>query len=121
MRAGSSVIRAVRAYGLCAAIFAATALPCAAQQAVVVGGVVVSSATGQSLPYATVSVENGAERFTGEDGSFSLSLASGQHRLRIKQLGFSPLDTVIAVNPGANLRALSFALKPVALVLATIK
>lgn len=103
------------------AVAAFAAAPCSAQQGVVVGGVVVSSATGQSLPFATVSVANGIERFTSEDGSFSLSLDPGEHRLRIKQLGYSPLDTLIAVRRGVDLHALTFVLKPVAFTLSTIR
>src|SRR5207245_1122610 len=64
-------------------VFARTA---DAQQATIVGGVVVSSVSGQSLPYAAISVSNGIQRFTNGEGSFSVSLPPGQYRLRIRQL-----------------------------------
>src|SRR5438094_8416488 len=89
-------------------------IPAAAQQTVIVGGTVVSASTGQSLPFSTVSIVGGAQRFTSLGGSFSFALTPGQYSFRIRQLGFAPLDTTVAVNPGANLRSLSFALKPAA-------
>jgi hypothetical protein len=93
----------------------------AGAQQVVVGGVVMSSTTDQSLPYATISVDGAAQRFTNDDGSFSLSLLPGDHRLRIKQLGYAPLDTLISVRPGLDLHALTFAMKPVAITLSTVR
>src|SRR3954465_11417650 len=101
----------------CAAIIAGVAILCAhparAQQSVIVGGIVVSGATDQSLPYSTVSIAGGAQRFTGRDGSFNFDLAPGQYSIRVRQLGYAPLDTTIRVAPGVNLRALVFKLQPV--------
>ena len=92
-----------------------------AQQPVIVGGIVVSAATEQSLPYSTVSITGGAQRFTGADGSFNFDLAPGQYSFRVRQLGYAPLDTTIRVASGVSLRALVFKLQPVALRLATIR
>jgi hypothetical protein len=92
-----------------------------AQQPVIVGGIVVSSATDQSLPYSTVSITGGAQRFTGADGSFNFDLAPGQYSFRVRQLGYAPLDTTIRVAPGASLRALVFKLQPVAFRLDAIR
>jgi hypothetical protein len=97
------------------------ATPALAQQTVVVGGIVVSAGADQSLPYSTVSVAGGVQRFTGADGSFSFALAPGQYSLRVRQLGFAPLDTTITVASGANLRALLFRLQPVAIRLDAIR
>jgi hypothetical protein len=96
----------------CIALIAAA--PAAAQQTVIVGGTVISASTGQSLSFSTVSIVGGAQRFTSSGGSFSFALPPGQYSFRIRQLGYAPLDTTIAVNPGANLRSLTFALKPAA-------
>ncbi len=92
-----------------------------AQQGILIGGVVVSATSGQSLPYSTVSVTNGPARFSNADGSFSLTLPPGRYAFRIRQLGYAPLDTIIPVNPGADLHALSFALTPVAIRLAAVR
>jgi hypothetical protein len=74
-----------------AALFA-FALPAGAQ----VTGVVVG-ANGIPLPYSTVTViETGASRFTDENGGFVIAgLSPGTYRLRVKQLGFTALDTAI--------------------------
>ena len=104
-----------------AALAGISGRPASAQQGILVGGVVVSSATGQSLPYSAVSVSNGIQRFTGADGSFSLALTPGTYSIRIRQLGYAPLDTAIAVNRTADFHALNFALKPVAFRLAAVQ
>jgi Carboxypeptidase regulatory-like domain len=105
-------ISACLAFSIIIGVFAAAAV--GAQQTAIVGGVVVSATSGEVLPYSTVSIVGGAQRFTAADGSFSFALAPGQYSFRIRQLGYAPLDTLIPVNPGANLRALTFALKPAA-------
>jgi len=92
-----------------------------AQQNVLVGGIVASAASEQSLPYSTVSIVGGLQRFTGADGSFTFSLPPGRYSFRVRQLGFAPLDTTIAVSAGANLRALVFKLQPVAFRLDAVR
>ena len=93
----------------------------AAQQTVIVGGIVVSALSQQSLPYSTVSIGAGVQRFTGADGSFTFELSPGKYSFRVRQLGYSPLDTTITVVAGANLRAIVFKLQPVALRLDAIR
>src|SRR5881398_1888135 len=92
----------------CTALATSTVL---AQQPVIVGGIVVSAATDQSLPYSTVSIAGGAQRFTGADGSFNFDLVPGQYSFRVRQLGYAPLDTAIRVAPGVNMRAIVFKLQ----------
>ena len=106
-------------FSLCAAFIAAPAAR--AQQTVIVGGIVVSAASEQSLPYSTVSAGAGMQRFTGADGSFTFELAPGKYSFRVRQLGFSPLDTAITVAAGANLRAMLFKLRPVSLRLDAVR
>ena len=92
----------------------AAAAPASAQQTVIVSGTVISASTEQGLPYSTVSIVGGSQRFTSSGGAFSFALPPGTYSFRIRQLGYAPLDTLIPVNPGANLRAMTFALKPAA-------
>jgi hypothetical protein len=92
-----------------------------AQQTVVVAGIVISDVAGQGLPFSTVSIAGGPQRFTGADGSFAFELRPGTYSLRVRQLGFSPLDTVVTVSAGENLRGLLFTLRPIAVKLDTLR
>lgn len=92
-----------------------------AQQSVIVAGTVVSATTGQVLPYSTVSISGRVQRFSGADGSFAFDLAPGRYAIRVRQLGYSPLDTVVSVTPGANLRGFIFTLQPVAFRLDAVR
>ena len=92
-----------------------------AQQTVIVTGTVVSAVTGEALPYSTVGIGGGAQRFSGADGRFSFDLAPGEYSLRVRQLGFSPLDTVIRVGRGADIRGLVFRLQPIAFRLDAVR
>src|SRR5437868_1818587 len=114
-------MRAVRRLPMVAACVALCAASAHAQQTVIVGGIVVAAGTEQSLPYSTVSTGTGTQRFTGADGSFAFELSPGKYSFRVRQLGFSPLDTTITVVAGANLRALVFKLQPVAIRLDAIR
>jgi hypothetical protein len=72
-----------------------------------VRGTVSARDGGGTLPYAVVSLrplakgrttERPIERFANERGAFAISdVQPGPYRLRVRQLGFTPLDTVIAV------------------------
>ena len=90
-----------------------------AQQRSVVTGTVFSAVSGDGLPYSTISVD-GAQRFSGADGSFALELPAGRHSIRVRQLGYAPLDTTLIVG-AADLRGVAFALQPVAIRLDTIR
>ena len=111
----------IRSLLVVAALALSAARGANAQQTIIVSGTVVSAATGQGLPYSTVAVSGAAQRFSGANGGFVFDLAPGQYSFRIRQLGYSPLDTVVRVAPNANLRSLVFTLQPVAFKLDPIR
>jgi hypothetical protein len=80
---------------------------------------VVSSASGVALPYATAAIaETGMERFTNANGElYFSSLAEGTYRIRVKQLGYSALDTSISVGPHTPNPRLLVRLQPIAFLL----
>jgi carboxypeptidase family protein len=63
-------------------------------------GTVKAEATGQPLPYSTVTIDPiGLERFTDQAGAFVLyAVPPGKYKVRIRQLGYVPLDTTITVS-----------------------
>jgi len=77
---------------------------------------------GGVLPYSTVSIrEIGVERFANERGEFLLTgLATGAYHVRVKELGFSALDTVVVLSADRISQNLRFVLKPIAFALATV-
>ncbi|MFN2604081.1 MAG: carboxypeptidase-like regulatory domain-containing protein [Gemmatimonadaceae bacterium] len=64
-----------------------------------VTGTVIAEATHQPLPYSTVVFDPiGRERFTDQGGSFTyFAVPAGKYKVRIRQLGYTPLDTTIVV------------------------
>jgi hypothetical protein len=67
-------------------------------------GTVKAEATGQPLPYSTVTIDPiGLERFTGQDGVFVLyAVPPGKYKVRVRQLGYVPLDTMLTVSADKN-------------------
>ncbi len=63
-------------------------------------GKVEAQATGSPLPYSTVSIDQiGRERFTDATGTFKYFLVTpGKYRIRIRQLGYMPVDSTMAVS-----------------------
>ena len=92
-----------------------------ATQTFTITGTVIGSGGGP-LPFSTVSIrETGLERFSNERGEFVLpGLASGSYHLRVKELGFAALDTVIVITPAGYSQNLRVALKPIAFTLSTV-
>jgi hypothetical protein len=84
-------------------------------------GTVIGSIGQQPLPYSTISLEGVTQkRLASPEGRFSFRVDSaGSYRLRIRQLGFAPLDTVIAFD-GTSLQ-LTLVLRPVAFKLAEVR
>jgi Carboxypeptidase regulatory-like domain len=84
-------------------------------------GTVKAEATGMPIPYSTVTVDSvGRERFTDERGSFTyFAFPVGRHRIRIRQLGYLPLDTNVVL-AGLNMD-LSFSLIRVPSTLADVQ
>jgi len=62
-------------------------------------GTVIAEATRQPLPYSTVVIDPiGHERFTDQGGSFTyFAVPAGKYKVKIRQLGYTPLDTTIVV------------------------
>jgi hypothetical protein len=64
-----------------------------------VAGYVRSVASGEVVRTAVIRVDASAQvRQTNEEGFFALVLPVGPHRLRVRAIGYAPLDTTIAVN-----------------------
>ena len=84
-------------------------------------GTVTAEATGAPLPYSTVTVEPiGHERFTDQTGTFRyFAVPPGKYRIRIRQLGYTPIDTTMRLT-AAN-ADLVFALVRVPSTLADVK
>ncbi len=63
-------------------------------------GTVRAEATGSPLPYSTVTIEEiGRERFTDETGTFRYyAVPPGKYRIRVRQLGYLPLDTTVRLS-----------------------
>ena len=63
-------------------------------------GKVVADATGAPLPYSTVTIEQiGKERFTDQAGTFVyFAVPPGKYKIRIRQLGYTPLDSTLQLN-----------------------
>jgi hypothetical protein len=64
-----------------------------------VAGYVRSVASGEVLRNAIIRVDADAQvRQTNEEGFYALVLPLGPHRLRVRAIGYAPLDTTIVVN-----------------------
>jgi hypothetical protein len=93
----------MRAVASFAAIGLALALPLCAvphsARAQSISGALVSAADNAPVPFGTVTVgDSGQGRFTDATGQFFLGgLARGMYHIRARQIGFSPVDTTVAV------------------------
>ena len=91
-----------------AALAAGAVAPAArAQGPVTLSGVVrgeVRATTGERIPYAIVSlVPAGRQRFADDSGAFWFGgIAPGPHRVLVRQIGFSPFDTIFVVPPDGD-------------------
>lgn len=67
-------------------------------------GTVVADGTGMPLPYSTVTIDPiGRERFTDQTGAFTYyAVPAGRYRVRVRQLGYIPLDTTIQIGERAS-------------------
>ena len=83
--------------------------------------VTVKSPIDQHLAFSTVEVSGGLAKFTNDAGSVSLRLPStGTYRLKLRHLGYSPVDTTITLEPGEVRRSLTVVLQPAAIRVSTI-
>jgi len=76
--------------------------PAVAKGSFTLSGKVIAEATGEPLPYSTVIIEAiGKERFTDQTGTFVyFAVPPGKYRIRIRQLGYNPLDTTLRLDQG---------------------
>lgn len=83
-------------------------------------GMVVSSSTGNPLPYSNITLlPAGRQIFGEEDGSFTLRrVPPGRYQLRVRQLGYAAGDTVIVVPAQGELPPITIALRRLAITLA---
>jgi hypothetical protein len=81
----------------------------------------VRAASGERIPYAIVVLTPGArQRFADDSGAFRFEdVPPGPHRLLVRQVGFSPLDTAVAVPPDSAL-TLTLRLAPVLVQLSEV-
>ena len=65
-------------------------------------GTIVAAGTQTPLPYTIVELVTAfSQRFTDQGGAFSFSgLTAGTYRLRVRQIGYRPVDTTLTVGAG---------------------
>ncbi len=88
----------------------------------VLAGELKGFAAGEPIAYATVDLVNVSRAsFADAQGTFRLTrLVPGQYHLRARQIGYTPLDTTVQVDPGPAETTLSLRLHRVALKLARV-
>lgn len=86
-----------------------------------VSGEVVGAISGRPIPFVLVTLDRPrTEFFSSESGRFVLpSLVPGEYHLRVRQLGYQPLEVVLAVGEAAP-QPLRLALSPMPLQLPTL-
>ena len=74
----------------------------AAPDTVTLRGVIVAAGLDTPVPYSIVELApTFSQRFTDQSGEFAfVGLARGVYRLRARQIGYRPMDTLITVGPG---------------------
>ena len=79
-----------------------TASPTAPAGSFTLSGTVTADATGQPIPYSTIIIDPiGRERFTDQTGHFVyFAVTPGKYRIRIRQLGYIPIDTTMMLTSG---------------------
>jgi hypothetical protein len=77
----------------------------AAASGVTVSGAIISSGSGNPVPFSTVRLQPlGRERFADRDGSFAIySVPAGTYELQVRMLGYLPFDSLIQVIPNQAL------------------
>ena len=121
---GPTLNRAIVPFALAALVAGAVTPVARAQDVTPPSGIVrgsVRAVTGERIPYAIVSiVPAGRQRFADDSGAFWIDgIAPGPHRVRVRQIGFSPYDTTIIVPPEAEV-VLAPRLAPIAVQLSEI-
>jgi len=83
-------------------------------------GFVRSAASGEVIRHAQLAVDGLVRRETNVEGFFSLSLAAGVHRLRVRGIGFAPVDTTVDLAADA-VRDFSLAIQQYRLATVAVK
>ncbi|HVF38450.1 MAG TPA: carboxypeptidase regulatory-like domain-containing protein [Gemmatimonadaceae bacterium] len=111
---------AISGGGVAAQVSPGTAPSTVVQGGVTVTGTVMAEA-GFPLPYSTVTIDAiGRERFTDQTGTFTYyAVPAGKYRVRIRQLGYIPVDTSITVQAG--MARVSFVMSKIATALAEVQ
>jgi hypothetical protein len=102
----------------CAALFAVSLVADLQAQAGAITGRVVARGSGEPMPYAIVALPSlNIERFADDSGRFYFGdLRSGSMAVRVRRLGYVPVDTIVRVGD----EAISIELERVAMTLAGI-
>jgi hypothetical protein len=93
-----------------------------AQQATLRGAVVAAEG-GERVPYAVVLLEPGfGQRFTDQAGIFAFTgVAPGAYRLRVRQVGYTPVDTQLTISAATPAIRVELRHIPVALAAVTVR
>ena len=114
--------RSVRLVTIAAfAAFGGTVASAAWAQSGTLRGSVVARASGIPLAYSAVEVVGAnLERFTTDSGTFILAnLPAGDVRLRVRHVGYAPVDTVVTI-PAGEMRVVRVELERAAVLLPTV-
>jgi len=68
-----------------------------AQERFRLSGYVRNAATNEVVRHAILAVDDDVRRESNEEGFYFLTLLAGTHRIRVRALGFAPLDTTITL------------------------
>jgi len=100
----ASLALALQAPVLNAQIVNPVTAPAAPSGTFTLTGTVKAEATGQPLPYSTVTIDPiGLERFTDQVGVFVLyAVPPGKYKVRVRQLGYVPFDTTLTLSAEKN-------------------
>ena len=75
----------------------------------------------QPLPYTTITIEQlGQERFTDQNGHFTyFAVPPGNYKIRLRQIGYLPIDTTLSLN--VNARTPVFSMRKIPSTLAAVE
>lgn len=95
--------------------------PAPAAGSFTLSGTVTADATGQPIPYTTIIIDPiGRERFTDQAGSFVyFAVPPGKYRVRLRQLGYIPIDTTLTL--GSRNHTLNFSMVRIPSTLADVQ
>lgn len=95
------------------------AAPAQESARVQLSGFVRDSGSREVIRYALITADDSLRTQSSADGFFFLSLVPGQHRIRVRAIGYAPLDTLIDLATGRTIE-LSLAQRSVSLQRVTV-